>query len=56
MVKNTHLLNVHILYVHIGTASMRQFQCVLTTHVTQIKETYFEMYIYQESCSLALPL
>ena len=24
--------------------------------VTEIKETYFEIYIYQESCPLALPL
>ena len=42
--KNTHLLNGHILYVHNGIASMRQFQCVLTTYVTEIKETYFEIY------------
>ena len=29
---------------------MRQFQCVPTAYVTEIKETYFEIYIYQESC------
>ena len=56
MVKNTHLLNGHMLKVHIGIASMRQFQCVPTTYVTEINETYFEIYIYQESCPLALPL
>ena len=27
-----------------------------TTYVTEIKETYFEIYIYQESCPLAFPL
>ena len=26
------------------------------TYVTEIKETYFEIYIYQESCPLALHL
>ena len=31
-------------------------QCVPTTYDTEIKETYFEIYIYQESCPLALPL
>ena len=41
MVKNTHFFNGHMLYVHI---------------VTEIKETYFEIYIYQESCLLALPI
>ena len=25
-------------------------------NVTEIKETYFEIYIYQESCPFALPL
>ena len=45
MVKNTHFLNGH----------MRQFQCVPTTYVTEIKETYFEMHVYtkQVSCPLA---
>ena len=57
MMKNSHLLNRHMLYVQIRIASTRQFQCVPTTHVTEIKETYFEIYIiYQESCPLALPL
>ena len=44
MVTNTHLLNGHMLKVHIGIASMRQFQCAPTTYVTEIKETYFEIY------------
>ena len=26
------------------------FQCVPTTYVTEIMKTYFEIYIYQESC------
>ena len=44
------LLNGHMLYVHIGIASMRQFQSVPTTYVTEIKETYFEIYTKQVSC------
>ena len=54
--ENTHLLNGHILKVHIGIASMRQIQCVPTKYVTEIKEIYFEIYTKQESCPLALPL
>ena len=34
---------------------MRQFQCVLTTYDTKIKDTYFEIYTKQVSCPLALP-
>ena len=52
MVKYTHLLNGHMLYVHIGIASMRQFQCVPATYVTEIKETYFEIYTKQVSCTI----
>ena len=33
----THLLNGHMLYVHIGIASMRQFQCIPATYITEIK-------------------
>ena len=29
-----------------------QFLCVPTTFVTEIKETYFEIYINQESCNI----
>ena len=32
---------------------MRQFQCISTTYVTEIKETYFEIYTKQVSCTLA---
>ena len=46
MAKNTHLLNGHMLYMHIGIASMRLLQCVPTTYVTEIKEAYFEIYKY----------
>ena len=35
---------------------MRQFQCVPTAYVTEISETYFEIYIKQVSYPLALPL
>ena len=58
MVKNIHLLNRHMLKMHIGIASIRKFQCVqkTTTYVTVIKETYFEIYSKQVSCPLASPL
>ena len=56
MVKNAHLLNGHMLYVHIGIASMRQFQYVPTTHITEIKETYFEIYTKQVPCPLTFSL
>ena len=35
---------------------MRQFQCVPKTYVTEIKESYFEIYTKQVSYPLALPL
>ena len=36
---------------------MRQFQCVPTTYVTENKEeNYLEIYIFQVSCPLSLPL
>ena len=55
MLKNTRLLNGHVLYVHIGIASMRQFQCVPIKYVTEIKEAHFEIYTKQLSCPLTLP-
>ena len=42
-----------MLWVHIGIASMSQFQYVPTTYVTEIKVTDCEIYIYQEPCPLA---
>ena len=48
--KNTHLLNSHMLTVHIGIASMRQFLCAPSTFVTEIKETFFEINTKQVSC------
>ena len=51
--KNSHLLHGHMLWVYIGIASMRQFQCVPTTCVTEINETYFEIYTKQVKCLLA---
>ena len=39
--------------MHFCIASMRQFQRVLTTYVTEVKETYFEIYTKQVSCPLA---
>ena len=49
MVKNTHSMNGHMLLVCVcrgggGGGSGP------TTYLTEIKETYFETYIYQESC------
>ena len=44
MVKNTNLLNGNML---------RQFQCVPTTYVTEIKEIYFEIYTKKVSCPIA---
>ena len=44
MVKNTHLLNGHMLQVQIGIASMRPFQCVPTIYATEFKEICFEIY------------
>ena len=36
---------------------MRQFQCVPTAYVTENKEeNYLEIYIFQVSCPLSLPL
>ena len=52
MVKNAYLLNGHMLWVHIGIASMRQFQSAPTTYATGIKETFFETYTKQVSCPL----
>ena len=36
--------------MHCKIASMRQFQCVPITYVTEINETYFEIYTKQVSC------
>ena len=53
----TLLLKRQMLYVHNGIASMRQFQCVPTKYVTENKEeNYLEIYIFQVSCPLSLPL
>ena len=44
---------VHMLYEHIGIASLRQFQCIPTTYVTENKEEkYLEIYIFQLSCPI----
>ena len=52
----TNLLERHMLQVHIGIASMRQFQCVPTTHFTENKEeNYLEIYIFEVSGPLSLP-
>ena len=47
-----------MLYVHIGIASMRQFQCVSTTYVTEKKVTMFEFTLQPRIMSIVffLPL
>ena len=47
-------LKRHMLYVHFGIASMRQFQREPTTYYfTENKEdNYLEIYIFQVSCPL----
>ena len=35
-----------MLWEHIGIASMRQFQCVPSTYVTENKKSYFEINMY----------
>ena len=42
MVKNTQFFNEHMLWVYIGIASMRQFQCEPTTYDTEINDTYLK--------------
>ena len=37
----------------LGIASMRQFECVPTAYVTEVKETYFDIFTKQVSCPLA---
>ena len=46
-----------MLLVHIGIASMRQFQCVPTTYVAENKEEiYLDIYTFQVSSPLSSPL
>ena len=52
--KNPHSMNGHMLYVHVGIASIRQFQYVPTINVTEIKETDFKIYTKQVSCPSAV--
>ena len=58
MVKNSFIEKTYVVgTLHIGIASMRQFQCVPTTYVTENEEeNYLEIYIFQVSCPLSLPL
>ena len=56
MVKNSFIEKTYVVG-NIGIASMRQFQCVPTTYVTENKEeSYLEIYFFQVSCPLSLPL
>ena len=50
-IESTYAVGVH--WNCLTNASMRQFQCVPTTYVTEIKKTYFEIYTKQVACKLA---
>ena len=55
--KNPVIEKTYVVGTHVGIASLKQFQCVPTTFVTEKKEeNYLEMYIVQVSCPLSLPL
>ena len=57
IVKNSFIEKTYVVKVHIGIATFRQFQRVPTTYVTENKEeNYLEIYIFQVSCPLSLPL
>ena len=45
MYGKTNLLKILMLKVHIGIASMRQLQFVLTTYVNENKGNYLAIYI-----------
>ena len=45
-----------MLQVHIGIAFLKHFQCVSAINVTENKENYLEIYTYQVSCLMSLPL
>ena len=51
MVKNSFIEKTYVVGTH------WQFQCAPTTYVTENKEeNYLEIYIFQVSCPLSLPL
>ena len=41
--------------LRVGIASMRQFQCVPKTHVTEYKENYLEIHTFPVLCPLYFP-
>ena len=56
MVKSSFIEKTYYVVATHWNASMRQFQCVATTYVTENKENFLEIYIFQVSCPLTLPL
>ena len=56
LIELAYAIGAHWNYLNEGITLMRQFQCLPTTHVTEIKEIYFEIYTKQVSCQFALPL
>ena len=56
MAKNSFYEKTYVKITH-WIASMRQFQYVPTTYVTENQEeNYLEIFIFQVSCPLSLPL
>ena len=57
MVKNSFIEKTYVVGTLWNCFTMRQFQCVPTTYVTEHKEeNYLEIYMFQVSCPLSLPL
>ena len=56
MMKNPFIVKTFVVGTH-WNCLYRQFQCIPTTYVTEnIEENYLEIYIFQVSCPLSLPL
>ena len=53
--KNSFISN-RVLWVHIGIAYMKQFQCVPSAYATENKDNYLEIYTYQVPCPLSQSL
>ena len=56
MVKNSFIEKTHVVGTH-WNSLIEAFQCLHTTYVTENKEeNYLEIYTFQVSCPLFLPL
>ena len=54
--KHSFIEWTYVVGAHVKFASTGQFQCVPITYVTEIKETYFEIYTKHVSCPLVFLL